>query len=210
MSTTTLQTGDARALDEAQRIFLDGGLVAFPTDTVYGLGSHAFLPEAAARLYAVKGRPAHQAIPLLLPDARAMEIVCADIPGLAWVLAERFWPGPLSLVLRRKDNVPDVVAAGGATVAVRVPDHPVVVELCRRIGAPLAATSANLHGHADAVTAAQVRRQLGCSIPLILDGGACSGGQPSTLLDLTVSPPRILRPGPVSPRALSEVVSLAT
>ena len=188
----------ADALTRAVEALRRGEVIAFPTDTVYGVGAHAFLPDAVARLYAVKERPAHLPIPLLLPEAAAMERVCAAIPPLAWRLAERFWPGGLSLVLPRAPIVPDVVTAGGETVAVRVPDHALVRALCRRLGAPLAATSANRHGQPAPVTAEETAAQLGGRIPLLLDGGPCPGGTASTVLDLTVSPPRILRPGPVT------------
>jgi L-threonylcarbamoyladenylate synthase len=181
-------------------------LVAFPTDTVYGLGAHAFQPTAVARLYAVKERPARLPIPLLLPDPAALPDVCTDIPPLVWQLAERFWPGGLSLVLRRVSRVPDAVTAGGPTVAVRVPDHPLVRELCRRLGAPLAATSANRHSQPPPATASEVEAALAGRIPLILDGGTCPGGVASTVLDLTVSPPVILRPGPITTEQLAALV----
>jgi L-threonylcarbamoyladenylate synthase len=197
------------ALERALEILQRGGVVAFPTDTVYGVAAHAFLPKGVARLYAVKDRPRHLPIPLLLPDARAMESICIDIPSVAWQLAERFWPGGLSLVLCRAPTVPDIVTAGGATIAVRVPDHPLVSELCRRLGVPLAATSGNRHGQPAPVTADQVGAALNGRVPLILDGGPCPGGVASTLLDLTVSPPAILRQGPITPEQLAEVVSLS-
>ncbi len=195
------------AVDRAAELLQRGEVVAFPTDTVYGIGAHALVPQAVARLYSVKQRPHALAIPLLLSDAEDMQTVCTDIPPLAWQLADRFWPGGLSLVLARADIVPDIVTAGGSTVAVRVPDHALVRELCRRLGAPLAATSANLHGQPDPVTADQVRLALGRDVALILDGGLCRGGTPSTVLDLTVSPPAILRPGPITVAHLGELVS---
>jgi L-threonylcarbamoyladenylate synthase len=194
-------------LDTAVDILRRGGVIAFPTDTVYGVGAHAFLSEAVAKLYAVKERPASHAIPLLLPDAGALPAVCEDIPPEAWQLAERFWPGGLSLVLLRSSAVPDIVVAGGRTVAVRVPDHPLIVELCRRLGAPLAATSANRHRQPAPITAGEVERQLGGRIPLILDGGRCRGGMSSTIIDLTVHPHQIVRPGPVTAEELSCWVS---
>lgn len=186
-----------------------GEVIAFPTDTVYGVGAHAFLPGAVARLYAVKERPQRLPIPLLLADPAAMEAVCREVPPLAWRLAGRFWPGGLSLVLPRAPLVPDIVTAGGDTVAVRVPDHPLLRELCRLLGAPLAATSANRHGHPDPVTAEEVEAELGGRIPLILDGGPCPGGVASTVLDLTTTPPRILRPGPIAADHLAQIVPLA-
>ena len=205
--TIRLSAEAPNALQQAAEALRRGGLVAFPTDTVYGVGVHAFLLEAVARLYQVKERPADRAIPLLLPDAEAMQSVCTDIPPLAWRLAERFWPGALSLVLRRAQVVPDAVTGGGSTVAVRVPDHMLVRDLCRRVGAPLAATSANRHGQPAPVTAAEVWEALGGRISLILDGGPCPRGAASTVLDLTVSPPLILRSGPVTAEQLATFVS---
>lgn len=195
---------DARA--RAVETLKQGNLVSFPTDTVYGVGAHAFLPEAVARLFVVKDRPLHLPIPLLLPHASAMEGVCIDIPSLAWKLAERFWPGALSLVLSRASTVPDTVTAGGSTVAVRVPAHSLVFELCRQLDAPLAATSANRHGQPPPLTADEVEAELGGRIPLLLDGGPCPGGVASTVLDLTTSPPTLLRTGPVTLEQLADIV----
>ncbi len=206
MPTVRLSVHSAEALPQAVELLRRGQVIAFPTDTVYGVGAHPFLPGAVACLYRVKERPAHLAIPLLLPDAAAMERVCADIPALAWRLAERFWPGGLSLVLHRAPDLPAEVCGGGPTVAVRVPDHDLVRDLCRRLGVPLAATSANRHGHPDPVTADQVEAELGGRIPLLLDGGPCPGGVASTVLDLTVWPPAILRPGPVTAGQLADLV----
>ncbi len=206
LETLRLCAQAADALTRAVEALRRGKVIAFPTDTVYGVGAHAFLPEAVARLYAVKERPVHLPIPLLLPAAAALERVCVSIPPLAWRLAERFWPGGLSLVLPRAPLIPDIVTAGGETVAVRVPDHALVRELCRRLGAPLAATSANRHGQPAPVTAEEAAAQLGGRIPLLLDGGPCPGGVASTVLDLTVSPPRILRPGPVTAESLNALL----
>lgn len=206
--TAVLDIRSPGTLDRAVTLVRRGEPVCFPTDTVYGIGVHAYQPAAVERLYDLKGRPAHQAIPLLLPDADAMRTACADVPPVAWRLAARFWPGGLSLVLWRSLAVPDVVTAGGATVAVRVPAHDWVRELCRRIGAPLAATSANLHGKPSPVSAEEVRDAFDGLVPLIVDGGVCQGGVASTILDLTVEPPAILRPGPVSAQELEVVGAL--
>lgn len=196
------------AVDRAVALLQRGDVVAFPTDTVYGIGAHALLPGAVARLYAIKERPRSLAIPLLLADAEDMETVCASVPPLAWRLARRFWPGGLSLVLMRAVIVPDAVTAGRPTVAVRVPDHSCVRDLCRRLGAPLAATSANRHGRPAPVSADEVQVALGGNLPFVLDGGACPGGIASTVLDLTVSPPTILRSGPITAAHLREFVDL--
>jgi L-threonylcarbamoyladenylate synthase len=173
---------------------------------VYGVGAHAFQPDAVRGLYTAKDRPEHLPIPLLLPHAQAVETVCKDVPPTVWKLARRFWPGGLSLVLQRAAIVPSVVTAGGPTLAVRVPDHALVPELCRYLGAPLAATSANRHGQPAPVTAQEVEAALGMRISLILDGGPCPGGVASTVLDLTVRPPAILRAGPITAQQLAAVV----
>jgi L-threonylcarbamoyladenylate synthase len=195
------------ALDRAVEFLQRGQLVAFPTDTVYGLGAHAFLSDGVARLYSVKERPARLPIPLLLSDSSALETICTAIPPLAWRIAESFWPGGISLVLHRSSAVPDIVTAGGPTVAVRVPAHPVVRQICQRLRVPLAATSANRHRHPSPATADQVQAGLGGRLPLILDGGPCPGGIASTVLDLTVSPPAILRPGPVTAEQLADLLA---
>jgi L-threonylcarbamoyladenylate synthase len=196
---------DPAALERAVQALKQGRLVAFPTDTVYGVGAHAFLPEPVLHLYEVKGRPGELPIPLLLPDAEGMKEVCIEVPAVAWRIAERFWPGGLSLILKRAPVVPDAVTSGGPTVAVRVPDYSPVRELCRRLGAPLAATSANQHGQPPPITADEVETYLGGRIVLILDGGPCPGGVASTVLDLTVSPPIIVRPGPIAAGQLATI-----
>jgi len=185
------------AIDVAVRILAEGGLVAFPTDTVYGVGAHAFQPDAVERIYIAKFRPRDKAIPILLGQADDLLLVAEEITEIVWLLAERFWPGGLTLVLPKRASVPDVVSAGGPTVAVRVPDHPVPLALMAALGAPLAATSANLSGRPSPVTAQEVEAELGGRIELILDGGRCPGGIPSTVLDLTTDPPTILRAGAI-------------
>lgn len=191
-------------MEKAVEVLRQGGLVAFPTDTVYGVGAQAFDAQAVRRLYQAKERPGDRAIPLLLADVADLPAVVETVPPLAGRLAARFWPGPLTLVLRKRPVVPDVVTAGGDSVAVRVPDHPVARGLIAALGTPLAATSANRSGQPDPVTAEEVLTQLGGHIDLILDGGPCPGGVPSTVLDLTVSPPAVLRPGPVSAEEIEQ------
>ena len=207
LDTQILSADAPGAIERAIEILASGRPIAFPTDTVYGVGAHALLPEAVARLFSVKERPLGLAVPLLLADAACMDAVCLDIPPVAWDLARRFWPGALSLILHRAPVVPEVVAAGGPTVAVRVPDHVLVRTICRRLGAPLAATSANLHGLPDAVTAQAACAYLKGHIPLVLDGGPSHGGVASTLLDLTVVPPAIRRRGPVTVEQIAALVS---
>jgi len=190
----------------AQRLLQSGQVVAFPTDTVYGVGAHAFQPEAVAALYAVKNRPTTKAIPILVAQNEDMARVARRVPAVAWELAERFWPGGLTLVLPRAEKVPSIVTAGGDTVAIRCPNHPIPLALANAIGAPLAATSANLSGQPSPTTARQVVEQLAGRVPLIIDGGLCPGGVPSMVVDLSLSPPRLLRTGAVPADELCDLL----
>jgi len=198
-----------KSIARAARVLQEGGVVAFPTDTVYGVGAHAFLPEAVGRLYVAKIRPADKAIPLLVASAAALPDLASEVPQAAYDLAVHFWPGALTLVLRRATRVPDAVTSGGDTVAVRAPDHPVAQALIAALGAPLAATSANLSGQSPAIDAAGVLAQLEGRIDLLIDGGVCPGGVASTVLDLTRTPPRILRAGDISAEDIVAVMGTA-
>ncbi len=186
-----------QAIIRAAQLLRRGSVVGLPTDTVYGIGAHAFLPQAVARLYTIKRRPRDKAIPLLIAGLETLPRVAASVPGVAYRLAERFWPGALTLVLPRAPQLPDVITGGGDTVAVRVPDHPVTHALLAELGAPLATTSANISGRPAPATAQGVLSQLDGRIDLLLDGGDCPAGTASTVLDLTVSPPQVLRAGPL-------------
>lgn len=192
---------------EAVRLLRAGELVAVPTETVYGLAADARNPEAVRRIFAAKGRPADHPLIVHLPDATHLAAVAqAPVPPLAVRLAARFWPGPLTLVLRRSAAVPDAVTAGLETVAVRVPAHPVTLALLRAFGGWLAAPSANRFGEVSPTTAAHVRADLGDRVALVLDGGPCDVGIESTILDLSGGEPVILRPGGVSAEALAEIL----
>jgi L-threonylcarbamoyladenylate synthase len=193
------------SMAEAVRILSGGGLVAFPTDTVYGVGAHAFQPQAVERIYAAKIRPRDKAIPLLLAMRDDLSLVVESVPPIAHRLAERFWPGGLTLVLRKRAVVSDTVSPG-PTVAVRVPDHAVTQSLITALGVPLAATSANLAGNPSPVTAQEVMGELAGRIELILDGGPCPGGIPSTVLDLTTAPPTILRSGAIAEEGIRDIL----
>jgi len=182
-----------------------GELVAFPTDTVYGVGAIAWDREAVGKLYVAKLRSLDKAIPILLADPADLDQVARDVSPAVSRLAERFWPGPLTMVVPRSVQVPDEVTAGGDSVAVRVPDHPLARALIREAGAPLATTSANLSGGPSPVTAHEVSAQLAGRVALILDGGRCPGGVASTVVDLTGSSPVILRPGPIG---LEEILAI--
>jgi len=206
LSTRVLSADAKEAMIQAARVLATGGLVAFPTDTVYGVGAHAFDADAIERLYAAKERPRTMAIPVLLASVTGLPLAAREVPPVAQRLAEAFWPGALTIVLPRQPALPLVLTAGGDSVAVRVPDHPVTRALIAALGAPLAATSANISGQPSPVTADEVAAQLGGRVDLILDGGPCPGGVPSTLLDLTCEPPCLLRAGPVTDRTLRAIV----
>lgn len=200
--TEVLPAGDEAAVAWAVRVLGAGGLVALPTDTVYGVAAHAFLPDAVAGLYVAKGRPATMAIPLLLGKTEDVDRIAVEVPRLARLLMRRFWPGGLTIILRRSSAVPDSVTAGGDTVAVRLPDHAVPRAVAAALGAPLAATSANLSGSPSPVTAGEVMSGLGGRVDLVLDGGACPGGVESTIVDLSGSELRFVRDGAISRRRI--------
>jgi L-threonylcarbamoyladenylate synthase len=188
---------DLGVMRQAAQVLRAGGLVAFPTETFYGLGAAGLDAEATRRVFAAKGRPASMPL-LLLVDSRAMvAAVAASIPSHAGPLMERHWPGALSLVLPAARGVPAEVTAGTGTVGVRVSAHPVARALVRALGEPVTAPSANRTGGAPPVTAEEVLAQLDGVIELVLDAGRTPGGAPSTILDVTVDPPRILRQGAV-------------
>ncbi len=194
------------ALAEAVARLRAGELVAFPTETVYGLGAHALDPAAVRRIFEAKGRPSYNPLIVHVPDVEAARALVTAWPPAADALAARFWPGPLTLVLPRRPEVPDAVTAGRATVAIRVPAHPVARALLAACGLPLAAPSANRFTELSPVTAAQVARSLGDRVPLILDGGRTAVGIESTVVDLTTTPPQLLRPGTLTREALEAVV----
>lgn len=191
---------------EAARVLRDGGLVAFPTETVYGLGADALNAQAVARVFEVKGRPAFD--PLIVHVARRDQIgrVASGFPAIAARLAERFWPGPLTLVVPKTPAVPDLVTAGLPTVGVRIPDHSLALEMLADAGCPVAAPSANLFGRTSPTTAGHVLEQLGDRIDLILDGGPCRVGLESTVLQLTETQPSVLRFGGVPIESLEQVI----
>ena len=186
-------------------ILKQGGLVAFPTDTVYGLGACATIHQAVERIYQLKERPRNMALPLLLAHTSQIAEVAEPVSKLAWLLVNSFLPGALTLVLYKSNSVPDIITAGGKTVAVRIPDHPVPVALIQGVGAPIVGTSANLSGKPSSVTADEVYSQFGDRIDLIIDGGQCSGGRESTIVDVTGETPVVLREGAISRQQLERV-----
>lgn len=192
-------------IEAAAEMVLRGGVVAFPTDTVYGIGCHFQIEEAAERIYDIKGRAKDKPLQLILPHVSDVRLVARDIPDIFWRLAESLLPGGLTLILTKADSVPSSITSGGETVAVRVPNSPIVRSLALAVGVPLAATSANLSGMPSPTTAQEVREQLGDRVDMIIDGGPTDLGKESTILDLTSRPPAILREGAISVDAVRRI-----
>ncbi len=210
MKTIVLPAQGADTAEKAAQIIKKGGLVALPTETVYGLGANGLDPEAVAKIFIAKGRPQDNPLILHLSKAEEMEHYCHSIPEAAWRLAEKFWPGPLTMVLPVKDNVPKCTTAGLPTVAVRCPDCSITREIIVLSGCPIAAPSANISGKPSTTTAAHVLHDHDGRIEAIVDGGPCRVGVESTIVDLTEQPPRLLRPGGVTPEQLQEVLGTIT
>lgn len=186
-----------------------GGLVAFPTETVYGLGADASNPQAVARIYQVKGRPAGHPLIVHIGEAAQLERWAREIPQPAEKLAARFWPGPLTLVLRRAARVGDELTGGQDTIGLRVPGHPVALELLGEFRGAVAAPSANRFGHISPTTAEHVRRDLGTDVDWVLDGGPCEIGIESTIVDLSRDRPALLRPGRIEAEEIAQVLGVA-
>lgn len=182
-------------ISEAAEIIKRGGLVAVPTETVYGLAGNGLDENAVHEIYEVKGRPAVKPLSLMVPDRGAMKEYCEDVPEQAEYLAERFWPGPLTIVLKAKELVPEIVRAGGTTVGLRCPDHPLTLEALRLAKLPFAAPSANPSGAESPKDAAKVMEYFSGRIDAVIDGGPCGIGRESTLIDMSARPYRILRQG---------------
>ncbi len=202
-------TGDAEAIAAAAEVIRAGGLVAFPTETVYGLGADALHADAVRRIYAAKGRPARNPVIVHVASIEQAKTLVTEWPSAAQILAERFWPGPLTMILPKRSVVPDVVSGGGSTVALRMPSHPIARRLIEQSGCPIAAPSANPSETVSATTAAHVLKGLNGKIDMVLDGGATTGGLESTVIDLSADPPVLRRPGLVTREQVSAVISLA-
>lgn len=179
--------------------------MAFPTDTVYGLGASSLDDDAVVKVYQAKGRPRHLAVPLLLGSVSQIATVATDVPDTAWVLARQFLPGALTLILHKATAVSSLISGGTDKIAVRVPNHPVPVAIVEGLGVPITGTSANRSGRPSPMTAQDVHRQLGDRVDLIIDGGRCPGGSDSTVVDLTEDPPRVLRQGAISREDIERV-----
>ena len=202
---TKLPPDIQRQVDSGIAILKQGGIVVFPTDTVYGLGACANRHQAVERVYRVKERPRSRALPLLLADRSQISDVAQPVPPIAWLLVRNFFPGALTIVLHKSGSVPDIITAGGSTVAVRIPAHPVPVALADGLGMPIVGTSANLSGKPSALTVEEVYAQFAEKIDLVIDGGRCPGGRESTIVDVSGEAPIILREGAISGDELKRV-----
>lgn len=200
MKTELIRIEQDKWLPAALDVLEGGGLVAFPTDTVYGLGVKAQLKESVARLFEVKERFRSKPIPVLFDKSELLGAIVEEVPPMAQIFSKKFWPGPLTMVLRRRPGL-EFLGGEDDTVGVRMPDHPITLRLLDGAG-PLAVTSANLSGARNAITAKEVHDQLSARIDLIIDGGRIPGGEPSTIVDCTGDSPKILRKGPISQKDL--------
>ena len=197
---------DPNAVRDAAAILRRGGLLGIPTETVYGLGADALNEDAVSRIFLAKGRPQDNPLIIHVPDASWLESYCRDVPPAAYQLAERFWPGPLTMILPRRDIVPLQTTGGLETVGVRCPNHPVTLAIIEAAGVPIAAPSGNTSGRPSPTTAAHMIEDMDGKIDGIVDGGPCTVGVESTIIDLTVTPPRLLRPGGLPLESLRQVL----
>jgi L-threonylcarbamoyladenylate synthase len=198
-----------KQIEEGTEILRKGGVIAFPTDTVYGLGAGAYIEKAIARIFEIKQRRREMALPVLLAEVSQVHQVARDLPAYAWRLINRFWPGGLTLVVYRTGLIKDIITAGGDTVAVRLPDHPVPVALIKGCGMPVIGTSANVSGQSFLMAADDVRRQLGNTVDLIIDGVPAPTGRESTVVDVTGEVPVIMRAGAIPRTEIEKVTEAA-
>ena len=206
MNTITMSTAEPGAISRAAEILRNGGLVAFPTETVYGLGADALDPEASSRIYAAKGRPSDNPLIVHIAEKRAVYALAESVPETAQLLMEAFWPGPLTIILKKKEIVPNATTGGLSTVAIRMPSHPAAMEMIRESGVYVAAPSANRSGRPSPTEAWHVKEDLSGEIDMILDGGPVGIGIESTIVDLTGELPMILRPGFITKEMLEGIL----
>lgn len=203
---TEINNIDLEVIKQASDILRDGGMVAFPTETVYGLGADALDEKASAKIYAAKGRPSDNPLIVHVADVKQLEPLVKNIPDNAVKLMDKFWPGPMTLIFEKSDIVPSGTTGGLQTVAIRMPNHPVALNLIKNSQVAIAAPSANTSGRPSPTTAQHVENDLSGKIDMIIDGGAVGIGIESTIVDVTVNPPMILRPGYITKKMLEDVV----
>ncbi|HOS54009.1 MAG TPA: L-threonylcarbamoyladenylate synthase [Anaerolineaceae bacterium] len=205
MQTITLPADNPASIETALDLLTEGEIVAFPTDTVYGLGANAFYSPGIIKLFEAKGRDANKAIAVLIGDNGHLDLLTDFLSANARKLIKHFWPGGLTIVVPKKKDLPELLSAG-SSIGIRMPNHNIALELLNKFG-PLATTSANLSGKNNPHNAGDVLNQLNGRVPLILDGGRCPGGVPSTVVDCSTDEVRILRPGAISHEAIDAVIS---
>jgi L-threonylcarbamoyladenylate synthase len=193
-------------ISRASKLLQEGKVVAIPTETVYGLAANAFDDKAVSQIFAIKNRPLFNPLIVHIKSIEYLNVIAVNIPPLAYLLAEHFWPGPLTLVLEKKSNISDIVTAGKNTVGVRIPDHPVILALLEAIDFPLAAPSANPFGYISPTTSEHVRKQLGDKIPFILEGGSCEKGVESTIIGFENGTPVLYRVGAISNEEIEKCI----
>lgn len=196
------------SITQAVQTLRDGGVIALPTDTLYGISANALDADAASKVFTVKGREERSPLPIFVSDVDDIFRYGRDVPDVAVRLAELFWPGKLTIVVAKSDLIPSVVSGGFDTVGLRVPDHPVPREIVRELGAPITATSANVSGKPPLTTASDVMAELGGRLELVFDGGALSPSLPSTVINVATDPPRILREGAVSQSSIQQLAGI--
>jgi L-threonylcarbamoyladenylate synthase len=195
-----------KQIDDAITILKKGGIIAYPTDTVYGLGASMTSISAVERIFDVKGRPKGMALPLLISDREQIKKIACSIPPTSWLFIYNFLPGALTIILNKSEIVPDIITGGGKTVAVRIPDHPIPIALIQGLGQPIVGTSANLSGQPSPLTAEEVTMQIGDKVDMIIDGGQCPGGIESTVVDLSNRKPVIRRLGAITLEQLRRTI----
>lgn len=205
MQTITLPADNPTSIQAALELLQEGEIIAFPTDTVYGLGTDAFYSPGIIKLFEAKGRDSNKAIAVLIGNIEQLDLLTDELNGIAKKLVDKFWPGGLTIVVPKKKDLPELLSAGNS-IGIRMPNHVVALELLRKFG-PIATTSANLSGKNNPHDAQDVFQQLNKRLPLILDGGKCPGGVPSTVLDCSTDEVRILRPGAISKEEIDQALA---
>jgi L-threonylcarbamoyladenylate synthase len=193
-------------VNQAVDVLRGGGIIAYPTDTVYGLGADIYNDEAVARVFHIKERPLNQPLPVLIADSRQVELLTGDLSRATQLLMKKYWPGGLTIIVNKSSDFNSLVLAGGAKIGIRMPDHDITRAVIRELGRPIVGTSANLHDRPAALTASEVSDQLGNRVDFILNGGRCPGGKESTVIDLTIEPPAILRRGMIAEKEILALI----
>jgi len=202
MTSKVITPTQKKQIERAVFALKKDGVVAYPTDTVYGLGAAMNNLKAVERIFEVKGRPKGMALPLLVADRDQIKQIAVNIPEIAWRLVDKFMPGGLTVILQKADTVADIITGGGKTIGVRIPNHPIPIALIKGLGQPIVGTSANLSGQPSALTAEEVRKQIGDRVDIIIDGGRSPGGVESTVVNLSGVKPVILRLGAIKPEEI--------